>query len=344
MSEIIENFEETLLSINVEENYSKEDIDSIIESMKTMVKMVKVIHHTASDTSKQFNNVKILMSQTKKKLNDAELYIKHLENRINMLEPEDNTPTTTGDEDMDCGPSLEDCALEFMRQEVCPCPSPVLDFDSTDSVSHTDDTQDGGGYNVLQLTQSQYDLLSYPPPPPPTVPGCPSLDVENIQKHRDDFNQFKQHTIDETCRRTVLWSNFPSQIIESIKNRKESFYPLLRTQLKAYDLEHILSDSKKVSLVGKSLKVEYLDAYRAGYAIRHMRTHIGMMKQEIDNWGEDHDSIVAAKNIRFTRLTAAKYHKPRKTLEALAKQLEQSRKISFFDIFVLKNKIYLRTC
>ena len=75
-----------------------------------------------------------------------------------------------------------------------------------------------------------------------------------------------------------------------------------------------------------------------------MRTHIGMMKQEIDNWGEDHHSIVAAKNIRFTRLTAAKYHKPRKTLEALAKQLKQSRKISFFDIFVLKNKIYLRTC
>ena len=162
MSEIIENFEETLLSINAKENNSKEDIDSNIESMKTMVKMVKVIYHTASDTSKQFNNFKILMSQAKKKLDDAELYIKQLENRIDMLESKYNTPTTTGDEDMDCGPSLEECALEFMRQEVCPCPSPVLDFDSTDSVSHTDDTQDGGGYNVLQLTQSQYDLLSYP--------------------------------------------------------------------------------------------------------------------------------------------------------------------------------------
>ena len=125
-----------------------------------------------------------------------------------------------------------------------------------------------------------------------------------------------------------MWSNLPPQIVETIKNRKESFYPLLKTSLKAYDLELILDDSKKVTIVGKSLKIEYLDTYRAGYVIRHMRTR----------------SIVEAQNIRFTRLTAAKYHKQRKTLEALAKQLKRSGKINFFDIFVLKNKIYLRTC
>ena len=141
-----------------------------------------------------------------------------------------------------------------------------------------------------------------------------------------------------------MWSNLPPQIVETIKNRKESFYPLLKTSLKAYDLELILDDSKKVTIVGKSLKIEYLDTYRAGYVIRRMRTHIGLLKQESREWGADHPSIVAAQNIRFTRLTAAKYHKQRKTLEALAKQLKRAGKINFFDIFVLKNKIYLRTC
>ena len=32
------------------------------------------------------------------------------------------------------------------------------------------------------------------------------------------------------------------------------------------------------------------------------------------------------------------------TLEDLAKKLKKARKIKFFDIFVLQNKIYLRTC
>ena len=78
--------------------------------------------------------------------------------------------------------------------------------------------------------------------------------------------------------------------------------------------------------------------------IRSMGSHIGLMKQNISDWGADHHSIKAAVNIRFTRLTAAKYNKKRKTLENLAKFLKKPKKINFFYIFVVKNKIYLRTC
>ena len=336
MSEIVENLEETLLELsNVDENYSKADIDCIVNSMKSLVQMVKIILSTSSETSKQF---KRSLSQTSKKLDESELYIKHLENRLHKLEDKHAHKPTTDDVDMENtgAPPHEECRLD----------SPLPWLDEIDSVSSDESQGGGGGDDAQQQTQSQPDMMSHDaiPPPPSTVSDCLSPDVENIQKYKDDFNQFKQHTIEETCRRTVLWSNFPSQIIETIKNRKESLYPLLRTQLKAYDLEHILSDSKKITVVGKTIKVEYLDTYRAGYAIRHMRTHIGLLRQEIDGWGADHHSIVAAQNIRFTRLTAAKYHKPRKTLEELAKKLKKARKINFFDIFVLKNKIYLRTC
>ena len=327
MSEIVENLEKTLLSINVEQDYSREDIDCIIDGMKNLVKIVKIIHIRSSDT--------------RKKLDENELYIKHLENRLHMLESADRSTAgvdvtdITGDHSHD---SHEECRLD-----------PILWLEDIDS-DEPDNMDVGGSDNVHQPTQSQPqpDLESRDTIPSPPRTDCLIHDVQNFQKDaiasKNEFNQFKQYTIEETCRRTVLWSNFPPQIVETMKNRRESFYPLLKTSLKAYDLELILDDSKKVTIVGKSLKIEYLDTYRAGYIIRRMRTHIGLLKQESREWGADHPSIVAAQNIRFTRLTAAKYHKQRKTLEALAKQLKRAGKINFFDIFVLKNKIYLRTC
>ena len=330
MSEIVENLEKTLLSINVEGDYSREDIDCIIDGMKNLVKIVKIIHIRSSDT--------------RKKLDENELYIKHLENRLHMLESADRSTAGVDVMDVTGGPSHdshEECRLD-----------PILWLEDIDS-DESDNMDVSGNDKVRQPTQSQPlpDLESrntIPPPPPPPRTDCPIPDVQNFQKDaiasKNDFTQYKQYIIEETCRRTVLWSNLPPQIVETIKNRKESFYPLLKTSLKAYDLELILDDSKKVTIVGKSLKIEYLDTYRAGYIIRRMRNHIGLLKQESREWGADHPSIVAAQNIRFTRLTAAKYHKQRKTLEALAKQLKRAGKINFFDIFVLKNKIYLRTC
>ena len=108
MSEIVENLEKTLLSINVEQDYSKEDIDCIVDGMKNLVKIVKFIHTRSSDTKR-------LMSQTRKKLDEAEIYIKHLENRLHMLESADRSTAgvdvtdITGDHSHD---SHEECRLD----------------------------------------------------------------------------------------------------------------------------------------------------------------------------------------------------------------------------------------
>ena len=236
MSEIVENLEKTLLSINVEEDYSREDIDCIVDGMKNLVKIVKFIHTRFSDTKR-------LVSQTRKKFDEAEIYIKHLENRLHMLESADRSTAgvdvmdITGDPSHD---SHEECRLD-----------PILWLDDIDS-DEPDNMDVGGNDNVHQPAQSQPqpDLESQdtiPPPPQRTDSLIP--DVQNFQK-------FKQQIIEETCRRTVLWSNLPTQVVETMKNRKESFYPLLKTSLKAYDLELILFDSKKVTILGKSLKVE----------------------------------------------------------------------------------------
>ena len=350
-----ENFD-TLLTIETKDSYSKQDIDSIINSMKELVKTVKTVH---INSNMQIDKLKRLLSETRKQVNDSELFSHHLQQRVEMLEShKDEQEQLQTAEKMDSTDerSQEDSSPPSWRavsfsQDIKKMyyhydhtqPSPDDDIHDDD-----DDDDDGGdgGDDSQQPTQSQPNQMSQDtlPPPPPTQPSCSISDVENIVRYKDDFQKFKQQNIDERCRKTILYSNFPPGLIDQVKARKESFYPLLATKLKAYDLEFILIDVKRATIVGQSVKVEYSDAYRAGYMIRSMRSHIGLMKQNISDWGADHHSIKAAVNIRFTRLTAAKYNKKRKTLEKLAKFLKKSKKINFFDIFVVKNKIYLRTC
>merc|ERR1711923_696201 len=140
MSEIVENLEKTLLSINVEQDYSKEDIDCIIDGMKNLVKIGKIIHIRSSDT--------------RKKLDENELYIKHLENRLHMLESADRSTAgvdvtdITGDHTHD---SHEECRLD-----------PILWLEDMDS-DEPDNMDIGGSDNVHQPTQSQ---------PQPNLESC----------------------------------------------------------------------------------------------------------------------------------------------------------------------------
>ena len=166
MSEIVENLEKTLLSINGGEDYSKEDIDCIVDGMKNLVKIVKFIHIRSSDT--------------RKKLDENELYIKHLENRLHMLESADRSTAgvdvmdITGDHSHD---SHEECRLD-----------PILwleDIDSDESYNMDVDGSD----NLHQPTQSQPqpDLESQDTIPPPPRTDCLIPDVQNFQNTSSRF-------------------------------------------------------------------------------------------------------------------------------------------------------------
>ena len=107
----------------------------------------------------------------------------------------------------------------------------------------------------------------------------PSLTKEEIMK----FKYQQEEQDEEICRRSVLYSNFPAGLVDSLKQRNESFWPLLRNKLKPYELDQILLEATKVRIIGKAIKIEYKDPYRANHSIRQMRLHVGIMKKRISN-------------------------------------------------------------
>ena len=100
----------------------------------------------------------------------------------------------------------------------------------------------------------------------------------------------------------------------------------------------------KVKIVGNGLKIEYIDHYRANSRIQGMRRHVGFLRKQIPNWGIENIKIQAAINLKFTKLTPSKLNKRRRTLEKLGKYMKKQKKINFFDLVVVRDDIYLRTC
>ena len=198
-----ENFE-TLLTIETKDSYSKQDIDSIINSMKELVKTVKTVH---INSNMQIDKLKRLLSETRKQVNDSELFSHHLQQRVEMLEShKDEQEQLQTAEKMDTTDERSQEVSFSQSQDIYKMyyhydhtqPSPDDDIHDDDDDDDDDDGGDGGD-DSQQPTQSQPNQMSQDtlPPPPPTRPSCSISDVDNILRYKDDFQKFKQHDVDE---------------------------------------------------------------------------------------------------------------------------------------------------
>ena len=314
----------------IENNISqlRHDIDSIVESMSKMVEMTKLSLSTSSDSNKKIETIKKKLSELKHSTEESEMFMEHLDKRLIRLENNCETPSMDNDFVM-----AEEQEL-IINHEYLPANS---GSNNTEEYFAFDRDFSPNPYATQpSIVASNNSLTSIPVP----VASSPSLTKEEIMK----FKYQQEEQDEEICRRSVLYSNFPAGLVDSLKQRNESFWPLLRNKLKPYELDQILLEATKVRIIGKAIKIEYKDPYRANHSIRQMRLHVGIMKKRISNWGEDHFAIQAALNLRFSKLTPKKYDKKRRILEKLGKKMKKMKKVSFFDLMVLKNEIFLRTC
>ena len=318
----------------IENNISqlRHDIDSIVECMNKMVEMTKLSLSTSSDSNKKIETIKKKLSELKHSTEESEMFMEHLDKRLIRLENNCETPSMDNDFVM-----AEEQGL-IINHEYLPADSgsnnteEYFAFDRDFSPNpYTSNNQIIPGPVASTTRFNTSHSCSSP---------SPSLTKEEIMK----FKYQQEEQDEEICRRSVLYSNFPAGLVDSLKQRNESFWPLLRNKLKPYELDQILLEATKVRIIGKAIKIEYKDPYRANHSIRQMRLHVGIMKKRIPNWGEDHFAIQAALNLRFSKLTPKKYDTKRRILEKLGKKMKKLKKVIFFDLMVLKNEIFLRTC
>ena len=297
----------------IENNISqlRHDIDSIVESMSKMVEMTKLSLSTSSDSNKKIETI-----------------------ITRLIKLENNCET----------PSMDNSFVMAEEQGL------IINHEYLPANSGSNNTEEYFAFD-RDFSPNPYTSNNQIIPGPVasttsfnTSHSCsspsPSLTKEEIMK----FKYQQEEQDEEICRRSVLYSNFPAGLVDSLKQRNESFWPLLRNKLKPYELDQILLEATKVRIIGKAIKIEYKDPYRANHSIRQMRLHVGIMKKRIPNWGEDHFAIQAALNLRFSKLTPKKYDTKRRILEKLGKKMKKLKKVSFFDLMVLKNEIFLRTC
>ena len=334
----------------------KQDIDCIVECMSKLVQMTKTSIQISSDSNNKIEILKKTLSDTGKYLEDSNLYIKHLENRIVSLENKQVTETVSHNSGENNGSvtvteegtsANSDLLPQPLQQLTSTSNNPDTEweifyfndfFSPTDEQEHTHES--GNSHTATEADPDTDPSTSAALPSTPTTTSAPS--INNLQ---EQIMKIKYQQETETCQKSVLFSNFPAGLIESLKKRKESFWPLLRSKLRPYELDNILIDATKVKIMGNNaLKIEYKDHYRANYRIQQMRRHVGFLRKEISNWGEDNIRIKAAINLRFSKITPAKLNKKRRTLEKLGKYLKKLKKIHFFDLVVVRDDIYLRTC
>ena len=314
----------------------KEDIDCIVECMNKLVQMTTTSVHLSRDSNNKIEILKKSLSDCQSSLDDSNLYIKHLEHRIMQLENKQEADTTSHNSNENTE-QVMDAGLEETQEQgisansdllLPPSNSPNIEVFQFGPFPTVEQTHEGGNSQTLDNNN----------------PDSISNTISRISCLEEEIKKIKYQEETESCQRSVLFSNFPTGFIESLRKRKESFWPLLRSKLRPYELDNILIDATKVKIVGNGLKIEYIDHYRANSRIQGMRRHVGFLRKQIPNWGLENIKIQAAINLKFTKLTPSKLNKRRRTLEKLGKYMKKQKKINFFDLVVVRDDIYLRTC
>ena len=388
IEEILSNTQPTNSDADV-----KETMNDIINGMKQMLRMIRVslqnstpsnvlssiepfiqsaVHKAYSEDlrnkEKRIEALQKIIMNNQTKLEDAELYSKHLENRISSLEE-------CNSQHVDRRISqLEDCnkqlihriqslneGLDVMFEEITHTQAQVTELrDQFDNASMDSDSAsvDSSVDNRVDPTpdESQSDMVQdiiHPPPPPPIE--VPDLNNADIEAKLDQIMKSQQADQDNKVRRQVLFSNiYLPQMSDRYINDRMNFWPYLRSQLQVLGLEFILSNAENVKkLKSGALLITYKRNYQANNTINRLRHLIGHMKSSqrnyegeyVNPWGHvlSEEMIEQYLKIKFTRLIPNRYNGKRKILQKLANHLKDNRKIIWFDLHVIGSTVYLKT-
>ena len=162
----------------------KQDIDCIVECMSKLVQMTKTSIQISSDSNNKIEILKKTLSDTGKYLEDSNLYIKHLENRIVSLENKQVTETVSHNSGENNGSvtvteegtsANSDLLPQPLQQLTSTSNNPDTEweifyfndfFSPTDEQEHTHVS----GNSQTEADQPTPLVLHYPPPPPPPPP------------------------------------------------------------------------------------------------------------------------------------------------------------------------------
>ena len=392
MDRTFTEIENSILSNDVENA-----LNSIINGMKDMLRMIKLSLENSSPSSlietleplllpaiqKIVNEdlqkkdmtiqaLKKIIVQNQKKLDEKEDFVLHLQHRIAQLEEVNKQHFC----DCGCGKfeiwhKYESLSEQFqeMFEEITDTQSQVTllreKFDRNKDLLQPDVSLDSSNDDSSMVDSSaeatpagsQADALyDIPTDPSPAPLHLQFPDQHNIQEKLNKILKTQQAEEDDKVRRQVLFSNIDLPIVSdgNLDYDRMNFWPKLRTQLHAYDLDFILANAESVSkLKSGSLKVTYRRNYQARAVINSLRNRIGFIKSAPRNseglietpgghaFSEERTALYL--KIKFTRLIPNRYNSKRKILQKLGNHLKESRKINWFDLHVVKDIVYLKT-
>ena len=375
IEEILSNTQHTNSDADV-----KETMNDIINGMKQMLRMIRVslqnstpsnvlssiepfiqsaVHKAYSEDlrnkEKRIEALQKIIMSNQTKLEDAELYSKHLENRISSLEEcnrqhVDDQMEVHSDDTNEISSPVEDIIVDGLTDDTNNTP----DEEISDSGSLTQSTQPTLDSSMSQLSNDVdaviEDINNTLGPTVPDLNNHVSKTEETLMKILKTYQQQE----DEKTKRTVLFSNIDYPDVPEGINDTMNFWPKLRMQLRCLGLEDIMTGAEKIiKLKSGSLRITYKSPSDARIIINRLRAIIGHMKSYRRNneglyensYGHamDDDMVSSVLKIKFTRLIPNRFNAERKKLQKLGNYLKKKKKIQYFDMHVLHNHVVLKT-
>ena len=192
-----------------------------------------------------------------------------------------------------------------------------------------------------QIESDTEETMSEPTPIPGNDVTESGLSTPEIARIR----RFMKRYQDDEYLRTIIVSGMGPFDPESIQS--SGIWAYTKSRLRGFGVAEILPGAcKVVAFKSGFFKITYRTKLLAERAIEDCRRALSWKRKDASQWQDqdDRESCYAdLAKFKFARLIPPRFDKKRKALSTIANQLKQNGTINWFEIFVVRGSLLLKT-